>query len=187
MMFVLVRWIIFIVAFFAIIMIGMTKKNKSLRLVFCVVVIVFAVLTLQLSVYVESATMTFASCEKAFQYKYNKECSICVDGEMTALAKGDETVDVFLKTVDGYKMRTSLFLSVYHMVYDDFSYVVYKYAGTNEHYLIISSIMNEIDLSKNEHLKFIVSEEGNVKSYYAYLPDFEKGYTLIINDNEIML
>lgn len=187
MLFVIFRWIIYIAAFFAIIIIWKTDKRKLKRLVLCAVVAVFAALMLQFSVYIESTTITFASCEEAFEYKYNKECSISVDGKTTAFAEGDGTIDIFLKTDEGYRTRTSPLLTVSHMIYKDISCIVYKHIGTNEHYLMIATVTDEIDLSENKQLKFTVINEGATRSYYTYLPDFVTGYTLIINGDEIAL
>lgn len=135
----------------------------------------------------------FDSLEDAFEL-YNKcEVSLAVEGEKSVMALGVKdgvTIrDFFYKKNDGYSSSFGFDSdTVFHDAVDGFSCAILHVKKTDEYYIRVYSFVGDLSQISDScgsvfySLQPFPSDNTKVKTYHAYIKDFNDSYQLKIND-----
>lgn len=189
----------------AVCLIKFTKIRKQYISVLTIAIIL-VVTTVLAGVPFENAFMTFSTPEESFDYFHNKkiESQLVIDGEKSSLViggeNGDYTIQIVPKAEKGWKLARGVDTKVVvNETVDGVAINVFQYKDTQEYYISVVNINGEeIEISDSYSSDFSsltyknisldnASLNKTIKTYYAYIDNFNEQYFITINGNEIPL
>ena len=189
----------------AICLMKFTKVRKQYISVLTIAIIL-VVTTVLAGVPFENAFVTFSTPEESFNYFHNKkfESQLVIDGEKSSLViggeNGDYAVQIVPKAEDGWKLARGVDTKVVvNESVDGVAINVFQYKDTQEYYIsVVNTNGEEIEISDSYSSEFssltyknIALNNGSlnktIKTYYAYIDNFNEQYFITINGIEIPL
>lgn len=189
----------------AICLMKFTKVRKQYISVLTIAIIL-VVTTVLAGVPFENAFVTFSTPEESFNYFHNKkfESQLVIDGEKSSLViggeNGDYTVQIVPKAEKGWKLARGVDTKVVvNESVDGVAINVFQYKDTQEYYIsVVNTNGEEIEISDSYSSEFSsltyknislnnASLNKTIKTYYAYIDNFNEQYFITINGIEIPL
>lgn len=180
------------------------KKSKAIRK--HILYIIFAILSVLLIVVLvflpfENLFVTFDSPKAAYEYFITGKSNIelIVEGDNCDLMidrKDDsDTYLIIPKTTDGWKVGIGSNTKIIAQELSNGIVLdVYQYKDTNEYFItILDTNGGESTISDEYNTKFLSLEKYDnylgktFVTYYAHITDFDPQYSVIVNDNKIVL
>lgn len=193
--------LVFVFVFFSLLLL---KKTGAIRtkvgyvLICCIAI--FLIFALPFIPF-ENAFFTFKSPIQAFNY-YNstsKEVKLVIEGESTDFIVGgdvDSNINLIVpKTDSGWKVGLGKDIKrVFQKNIDGYSICVYQYKDSCEYYLSVLKIdggdfeINDLFNSNFYSLsKYSATLNETYYTYYAYIPDFNGQYIIVLDGTEICM
>lgn len=167
-------------------------KNRKIR--FKAVLIIFAVIiSFSHVVQFENYLITFSSPHNIWIYKYGCEPEIALLGDESAIVLGEymgkNVLTTAVRSGDGWKIGNDGNLTVIdHFFVQDILVTLEQYSGKRDIFMKVVNTegfpINVLDDYNTEFHEVKNSENG---VYYGYVPHYEQGYVLYINDAKIVI
>lgn len=194
----LIFTVIFVTSFLLIKRSKIVNKRLAIALdgIFCI-----ALLAISSFLPIENLFVNFKSPEDVFHYISTGQIEYidCGDNSCLIYSKPSnyESKYIFiLKSVSGYKISSFLSTKIIQSKDDnDGSFNVYNIVGTNDYYIIGSTVLEETKIiiigSNNELLEYVALYNGTTGSRVVLIHSYIKNYThdfyLLINGKKIVL
>ena len=148
----------------------------------------------------ENLFITFDTPESSYEYYNfgNNNIQVVIEGENSAYVLEQKSVSekvysIIPKTESGWKIGTGFNnRRVAYNFIDSVSINVYQYEDTNDYFISIYDMNGgKSEVSDDYNTSFYSihkkDENGNIvdTSHYAYVPDFNSDYCIIVNGNRI--
>ena len=180
------------------------KKQKYKKSILYIISIIVSILLTTALAFLpfENLIITFRSPTAAYDYYSfvksdielivsGKSCDFIVDRHNDL----DTNVIIFPKTDKGWKIGIGVNTKMIdHKISDEVSIAVYQYKNTSEKFLTIHCFDgDQTKVSDAYNTKFYTLEEqkdlyGNTfATYYAYIPNYDSQYCVVINDKIIAM
>lgn len=181
--------------FFLIVKKIIKRKTSNFMLFF-----ISVLLTITLSfIPFENVFISFDSPEKSYNYYnyMNKEVKLVIEGQNSDLVIGgedDNNVNLIVPKINeswklGLGKDTKM---IYQKHVDGYSIHVYQYKSTSEYYVSVLNtnggnfkITDEYDSTFYSVSRYSDSLDETYYTYYAYIPNFQNQYVLILDGAEI--
>ncbi len=201
-MYIIIRLIIGCV-FFICSIIAINKSKVIRKRVLCIIFTSLSMLLIIVLVYLpfENFFVTFDSPEAAYDYfdfgKSNIE--LIVEGDncdfIIGRENGNDTYLIVPKIADGWKIGIgSNTKRIVQKVSDGIVLYVYQYKNTSDYFItVFDTNGGESSISDEYDTKFLSIERRNDTlgktfiTYYAHITNFNQQYSVIVNDNKIVL
>lgn len=192
---ILVAFLLFLIVFFVI----LRLKNKQPKRLFIIIVVVVLLISLLGFMPFENLVYNFKSAEEVYEYYYFSEekVELVVEGVESDFVigkkNGARTFLIVPKTADSWRIGISLNTKkVVHRFHNGITVNVYQYKNTSDYFVTVSYIDGgELRVSDDYNTKFYSLKDGfldkNFVTYYAHITNLNPQYSVIVNDNEIVL
>ena len=192
---ILLIFLLSLIAFFIILRFSKNHPKRMFRII-AVVVLLSALLVF---IPFENLVYNFKSAEEVYEYYYFSEekVEMVVEGEQSDFVigkkNGTRTFLIVPKTSDGWRIGISLNTKkVAHKFFNGFIVNVYQYKNINDYFVTVSYIKGgELSVSDYYNTKFYSLKDGflgkNFVTYYAHITNLNPQYSVIVNDNKIVL
>lgn len=162
--------------------------RRGMWIVTCITTVIFLFIW---TYPMENWVVSFSSPESLFKYMHDGEIQCVLEGNDSALvvsqkeAKQGNNCTVAVKAESGWKIPTSMSLSVVdQMRSNDALVLVRQYKKKQDYYLIVFGRSEaKLDVSDNRNSNFICVKDkiANRYSYFAYIKAYGENYQLKIN------
>ena len=169
-----------------------SAKNRKIS--FKAVLILFAVIfSFSHIVRFENNLITFSSPRNIWRYKYCNEPEIAILGDESAIVLGEHMAKNVLTTAvrsgDGWKIGNDGNLTVIdHFFVQDILVTLERYSGKRDIFMkVVNTEGLPINIADDYNTEFHELKNSESSVYYGYVPYYEQGYVLYINDAKIVL
>ncbi len=177
------------------------KKERIILSSAIIIVFIIFVTTILGFVPFENLLYNFRSAEEVYNYYYYGETQIdmVIEGEESDFVVGTKNnASTFLivpKTDTGWSIGIGLNTKkVTQIISKDYSVYVYQYKNTNDFFItILDTNGGELTISDEYNTKFLSLERNNDSlgktfiTYYAHISNLNPQYSIVVNDNKIVL
>lgn len=136
---------------------------------------------------IENYFMNFSSPEQVFNYMYNSDVELVVEGKHSALVIGEDnkrndSFSIVSKSQDGWKISTTLNEKRKDtIVTSDFLINLIYHKKTDEYYIVVDIFSETSKPLDSCESSFVFFERDS--SYYAYISEYNDNYWIEINGN----
>lgn len=172
------------------------KKVRVLWFIVCVLVC-----TVFQFIPFENLFITFDSAEEAFEY-YNPNATgelLQIEGKNSTFVQKTQditnAIQIVPKTESGWTVPIGSYTKlVYNHIFEDFSVRVYQFKDTSDYYMCVLANKEKVPSLTDANGTVFIEKQRQVApyddsdvKYYAYVPEFKENYTLLVDDEPVLL